>query len=136
MKMKTAKLYITSVLIFLTLDGIWLGLITPSFYQEQLGSIINLNLNPVAAGIFYMIFQAGLLYFAILPGLEINNWKEGAKRGAFLGGLCYATYDLTNWATIENWPILVVVVDLLWGMIITGVTAALVVRIFQEKRNK
>jgi len=131
--MKFIKFYITSAIIFLVLDGLWLGLVAKEFYQNQLDSVINFVVYPLAAGIFYLIFQAGLLYFAILPGLKVGSWKEGAKRGILLGGLCYATYDLTNWATIANWPVLVVGVDLVWGMIITGVTAGSVVKIFNKE---
>jgi uncharacterized membrane protein len=121
MKKKVA-IYLISLLIFLFLDSIWLGVIAQTMYQEQLGPIVNIKFNLMAAAIFYALYVMGILYFAILPA---KNWKAGLKRGAILGGLCYATYDMTNLATIENWPISVTAIDIVWGMLITGATAGI-----------
>ena len=114
--------FLITAIIFLLLDALWLGIIAQSLYQEHLGTIINLEFNFYFAGLFYLIYIFGMIYFA-----EINhsNWKKSLKRGIILGGLCYATYDFTNWATIKDWPYFIVIIDVVWGMLITGLTAGL-----------
>ena len=126
--MRTIYIYLLSFIVFLLLDGIWLGYITPEFYQEQLGEVIDMSVRPAAAGIFYLCYIAGIMYFIILPALADQQANQALWRGALLGGLCYATYDMTNWATIAGWPGIVVIVDVLWGMFITGMTSFIVVK--------
>jgi len=75
--------------------------------------------------IFYLIYIGGILFFAVLPSLREQNWQKALLNGAVLGGLCYATYDLTNMATISRWPLVVVVVDIIWGIVLTGAVSVL-----------
>ena len=108
------------------LDGLWLGLVARKFYKTHLGYIMTDKPNWFAAGLFYLIFVVGVTVFIVYPG-----WKNGegllkiALLGALFGLTAYATYDLTNQATLKNWPVIVTVVDLAWGTIIGASVSAL-----------
>lgn len=123
--MKYISLFLITTLVFFAIDMIWLGIIAKNFYREKLGFIFTGEVNWWAAVIFYLIYIAGILYFSIIPGLDAGNWKMVLLNGAILGFLCYATYDLTNMATIKQWPLIVVVVDIIWGTVLTGSVAIL-----------
>ncbi len=116
------KLYIIAFSVFLTIDMVWLGLIAKNFYREQIGTLMKPDINWIAAIIFYLIFIIGLVVFAIAPAVEKGLWTHALIFGALFGFICYATYDLTNLAIAKDWPLLVTIVDMLWG----GVLAALV----------
>lgn len=118
--MKNLLIYSIATVIFFALDMVWLGLIAKNFYREKLGFILAPDVNWWAAIIFYLIYIGGILHFAILPAMREHRWQTALIQGAVLGFLCYATYDLTNMATIKNWPLKVVVVDIIWGMVLTG----------------
>lgn len=109
------KLYAMTFAVFLVIDLIWLGLVARSFYQEQLGFIMKANVNWVAAIIFYLIFIAGLIFFVLNPALEQGSWVFALLAGAFFGFVTYSTYDLTNLATLKDWPLTVTIVDIAWG---------------------
>ena len=113
------KVYGVALSVFLVVDLIWIGIIARNFYQEQLGFILASSPNWTAAIIFYLMFVAGLLFFAVAPGLKETGLKDSLFRAAVFGILTYGTYDLTNLALIEGWPVLVTVVDILWGMILS-----------------
>lgn len=123
--MKYISLFIISTLIFFAIDMLWLGVLARNFYREKLAFVFTGDVNWVAAIIFYLIYIAGILYFIVIPGFEQHNWKMVLLNGALLGFLCYATYDLTNMATIKQWPLIVVLVDILWGTVLTGSVAVL-----------
>lgn len=110
-------LYAISVPIFFLIDLIWLGVIARPFYQSQLASLLG-PVNWVAAISFYLIFLLGLTFFAILPAAEAGQWQIALLYGALFGFFTYATYDLTNLATLKDWPLLVVVVDIIWGVVL------------------
>ena len=118
--MKTLFTYIISTVIFFAIDMVWIGFIARNFYKEKLGFIISPNVNWAAAIIFYLIYIGGILFFAVLPSLKDANWQTALLNGAVLGLVCYATYDLTNMATIDKWPLVVVVADIIWGIVLTG----------------
>lgn len=122
--MKKLGLYLNTLLIFLILDGIWLGVIASEFYANELSFIMAEKVNWVAAFVFYVLFVLGLLYFVLIPSSK-KQLKSIFIRGAFFGLITYATYDLTNLATIENWPVLVSIIDLFWGSFLGGTTAFL-----------
>jgi len=113
------KLYIIAVLTFLGIDIIWLTFVAKNFYAKQIGYLMAKNPNLIAALIFYLIFIAGLVFFVIIPSLEDKNWTKVLISGAFFGLVTYATYDLTNLATIKDWPITLTIVDLIWGTILS-----------------
>jgi len=109
------KLYIIALLTFLGIDTVWLTFVAKNFYAKQIGYLMAKNPNLIAALIFYLIFIAGLVFFVITPSLEDKNWTKVLISGAFFGLVTYATYDLTNLATIKDWPITLTIVDLIWG---------------------
>jgi uncharacterized membrane protein len=113
------KVYGVALSVFLVVDLIWIGIIARTFYQDQLGFILASSPNWTAAIIFYLMFVAGLLFFAVVPGLKETGLKDSLFRAALFGILTYGTYDLTNLALIEGWPVLVTVVDIIWGMILS-----------------
>ncbi len=111
----TAKLYVIALSIFLALDMVWLGVIARNFYKNQIGFLLRTDVHWLAAIIFYLLFIAGLIVFVVQPALTKQSSVHALLFGAFFGLVTYATYDLTNLATVKNWPLLVTVVDLLWG---------------------
>ena len=110
------KLYFITLPIFLIIDMIWLGLVAKNFYAKHIGFLMKTNVNWTAAIIFYLIFIIGLIVFVITPALKENSWVTALLLGALFGFITYATYDLTNLATIKDWPVIVTIVDLIWGM--------------------
>jgi uncharacterized membrane protein len=114
------KLFLIAFPVFLGIDMVWLTLIAKKFYAEQLGFLMSKNPNLLAAIIFYLIFIAGLIVFVITPALDKKSWMSAILMGAFFGLVTYATYDLTNLATIKNWPLIITVIDLIWGMFVSA----------------
>ncbi len=119
------KQYFLALFIFIILDALWLGLIAKDFYKQNIGYLMTENIRWIAAVIFYLIYIAGIIFFAVNPALKDNSLQTAAVYGAILGFICYATYDLTNLATIKNWPLKVTIIDLIWGTIITSSVAFL-----------
>lgn len=120
------KLYLASFGTFLLIDTIWLSFVASWFYQEQIGFLLSKSPNIVAAGAFYALFIVGLLYFVVLPALKVKKTKLPTVlfAGGFFGLVTYATYDLTNYATIANWPLLLVIVDMIWGTVLSAAVAS------------
>jgi uncharacterized membrane protein len=114
------KLYFIALPVFLAIDALWLGLVAKNFYKDQIGFLMKAEINWLSTVVFYLIFIAGLVFFVVLPALEKNSWSYALLAGILFGLVTYATYDLTNMATIKDWPVLVTVVDLFWGMFIAG----------------
>jgi len=110
------KLYVLTVPIFFIIDLLWLGVVARGFYRRQLDFILSPQVNWAAAVVFYLIYIAGILFFAVRPAMTNNSWGQAAVLGALFGFFTYATYDLTNLATIKNWPLIIVVVDIIWGV--------------------
>lgn len=109
------KLYLIALVVFLIVDAIWLSTIANKFYSQHLGYIMKAKPNYIAAAIFYLLFIVGLVYFVILPGVNDGNIWKVILSGFLFGFMTYATYDLTNLATIKDWPLIVTIVDLIWG---------------------
>ena len=117
--------YVAALIVFLVIDAFWLGVIAADFYQERLAAFMTGPVNlPPALG-FYLLYIVGIVVFAIAPALESGAWRTAALRGALLGLIAYATYDLTNLATLPDWPVSVALVDMVWGAVLTGTTATL-----------
>ncbi len=114
------KLYIIALPVFFIIDMIWLGLIAKNFIREQIGFLMKTNLNWFAAIIFYLLFIAGLVVFVLSPSFEKKDWLNALYLGALFGLFTYSTYDLTNLATIKDWPLLVTIVDIIWGMVLSA----------------
>jgi len=119
------KLYLLTVPVFFIIDLIWLGVVAKSFYQKNLKYILSPNVNWTAAIIFYLIYIAGILIFAVLPALAKDSLRHAAVWGALFGFFTYATYDLTNLALLKDWPIVIVIVDILWGVVLCSAVATL-----------
>jgi uncharacterized membrane protein len=118
------KLYLATVPVFFLIDIVWLAFVARGFYKKHLDFILSSKVNWTAALVFYLIFISGILLFAVVPALEKNSLARAAVLGGLFGFFTYATYDLTNLATIEGWPIVVVVVDMLWGTVLCSAVAA------------
>lgn len=124
--------YLTSLGVMTLLDAAWLGWIAPSFYKKHIGFILAEKTNWIAAVAFYLIFILGVTVFVVYPG-----WKDsfGLVKIGLLGGVfglvTYATYDLTNQATIKNWPAIVTFVDLLWGTVLTASVSIVAVSVLR-----
>ena len=115
-------IYLISVPIFFIIDIIWLGLVARPFYQTYLADFLG-PVNWTAAVIFYLLFIVGLTFFATLPAVEAGQWQMALIYGLLFGFFTYATYDLTNLATLKDWPLIVVMVDIIWGSILGGSVA-------------
>ena len=109
------RIYLVAVVVFFGIDLIWLGVVAQRFYQNQIGFLLAPKVNWPAAITFYLLYIVGLIYFSVRPALLSNSWQTALLTGAFFGFITYATYDLTNLATLKDWPLLVTVVDLMWG---------------------
>lgn len=114
------KSYLITIIVFFAIDMVWLTLVARGFYKKYLGYIMSPEVNWPAAIAFYLIFIAGLLYFSILPAVEARSLARAIISGALFGLVTYATYDLTNYATLRDWPFIVVAVDLVWGVVISS----------------
>ncbi|MFI3284955.1 MAG: DUF2177 family protein [Erysipelotrichaceae bacterium] len=119
------KLFMITLLIFLVVDFVWLAFISRSFYQQQLGHLMSEKINWVAACIFYVLFVCALIYFVIQPSLQTQNIQQLIISSLFFGLITYATYDLTNLATLASWPLVVSLVDIVWGSGLSLVTSLL-----------
>src|SRR5210317_676600 len=119
------KLYGLRVPVFFLIDLIWLGVVAKGFYQKNLNYILSPNVNWTAAIIFSLIYIAGILIFAVLPAVAKDSLRHAAVWGALFGFFTYATYDLTNLALLRDWPLNIVFVDILWGVVLCSVVASL-----------
>ena len=118
--LKLLSSYAIATVFFFAIDMLWLGVIAKKLYREKLGFILSDEVNWTAALVFYFIYIAGILFFAVYPALRNFSWQTALLNGAVLGFLCYATYDLTNMATIAKWPLQIVLIDIVWGTVLTG----------------
>lgn len=126
-------LYFLSIPVFFIIDMLWLGVVAKSFYQTKLGHLVG-PVNWWAAILFYLVFLLGLTYFATYPTVTRGVLASGVVLGALFGFFTYATYDLTNQATLRDWPISVTLVDIIWGTflgaVVTAVTYILYAKFF------
>jgi uncharacterized membrane protein len=113
------KLYLITLLAFFAIDMIWLGVVARTFYRKHIGFLLTPSPNWTAAIIFYLLFIAGILVFVVVPGLKDGSLRSTMLRAALFGLITYATYDLTNLATVKDWPVIVTVVDLIWGTVLS-----------------
>jgi uncharacterized membrane protein len=117
--------YCATLLAFVGIDFVWLSFAGDWLYRPTLKDILLDGFRPVPAVAFYLLYAAGLVIFAVRPGLEANALRLAAGNGALLGFLAYATYDLTNHATLRNWTTSLTRADLAWGTVVSAVAAAL-----------
>jgi uncharacterized membrane protein len=123
--MKYVLPYIVTLVVFLAIDAVWLGYVARGLYARELADIMRRPPNFMAAGAFYFLYAAGVVFFAVLPGLREGSITTALMMGAVLGLVAYGTYDLTNLSVMKGFPLSIAIIDLIWGTVLTGATAAI-----------
>lgn len=118
--MNILKVFIFTFISFLAIDLVWLGVLAKDIYQKHIGFLLAPKPNWVAAIVFYLLYVAGVLFFASYPAYKTGLVKNAVIYGALLGLLTYGTYDLTNLAVLKNWPLQITIIDLIWGTFLTA----------------
>lgn len=118
-----AALYLTTLLTCLAIDLTWLTVVAKSFYTKHLGFLMSSNPNLLVGLLFYLLFTVGLLTFVVLPALETQSFGKALSLGFFFGLVVYSAYDLTNQAIVKDWPLIVTIVDMLWGATLSCVVS-------------
>jgi uncharacterized membrane protein len=113
------KLYLATLIAFFAIDMVWIGLVARTFYRNYLGFLLTPTIDWFATVLFYLLFILGILVFVVVPGLQDNSLKATILRAVLFGLVTYATYDLTNLATVKNWPVLITVIDMAWGTVLS-----------------
>lgn len=121
--MRYALAYATTLITFLAIDAVWLTTMSQRLYRRYIGDILVDSFNPAPAALFYLIYVAGIVVFATTPAFSNGRWTTAAINGALYGFFAYATYDLTNQATIRGWPTIISVADICWGSLLSAVAA-------------
>lgn len=116
-------MYLVAFITFFTVDLVWLGVVANKMYKKYLGFIMTSSPNWFAAIMFYLLYIAGVVFFVVGPAIEKKSWSYALFAGMFFGFVTYSTYDLTNLATVRNWPIFITIVDLLWGTTLGGIVS-------------
>jgi uncharacterized membrane protein len=118
-----AKAYFLTFLVFLAVDFLWLGLVARRFYHRYLGHFLSEEVNWAAAFSFYLLFVFGMMIFVIYPAFKANTVAQAIWLGMLYGLVTYATFDLTNLALLKDWPATIVVVDIIWGIVLSGLVS-------------
>jgi uncharacterized membrane protein len=121
--LKLLVTYLSTTAVMVMIDLVWLGLIAKPIYQQGIGHLMAEKPNIAAAISFYLLFPIGLMIFAILPEATEPGWQQTAICGALFGFFAYATYDLTNLATLKNYPLKLALIDIIWGTLVSGISA-------------
>jgi len=116
--------YILTALVFFAIDLAWLGLVARNMYNRYIGHLMSSQVNWVPAVVFYLAFVVGILVFAVYPSVDKDSLLRAILLGALFGFFTYSTYDLTNLATLKDWPLSITIIDIAWGMILTGAVSA------------
>ena len=116
---KIVLIYLLTAVVFFIIDILWIGFIANGMYDKWIGHLRG-EVNWYAAMIFYSIFIMGILFYGVFPGLERESVQHALMYGALFGFFTYATYDLTNLATLKDWPVQMVIVDMLWGVFLSS----------------
>jgi uncharacterized membrane protein len=119
-----AVAYFATLVVFLLADMLWLGTMVNRIYRPALGDILSASVNFPPALVFYLVYPIGLVIFAVMPGLRSGSVATAATYGALFGFFTYATYDLSNYATLRNWTLQVTIVDIAWGTVLGAIAAA------------
>ena len=115
--------YAGTALVFFGLDFVWLTNMASGFYRSRIGELLLAQPKLGVAGLFYLVYVAGLVHFAVLPAMRAGSWVTALMKGALLGLVAYGTYDMTNLSTLKNWSVSVTIVDLAWGVALSAVAA-------------
>lgn len=122
--MTYAIAYLSTAVVFFALDYVWLTRVAIGFYRQNIGELLLATPNFAAAGVFYLFYVIGIVYFAVMPAVTANSVLTALLNGAILGLLAYGTYDMTNLATLKGWSLSVSIVDMAWGAVLTATAAA------------
>jgi len=122
--MAYAIAYLVSLLVMAGLDFLWLTNTSAALYRRDLGPLLAEQPRMGVAVVFYLAYAAGMVIFAIRPALAAGDWRAAALYGALFGFFAYATYDLTNFATMKVWTLRVTLLDIGWGMLLTAAAAS------------
>lgn len=133
--MQYLRPYVVTLAVVIVLDLLWLGVVASGFYRAQLGHLLADGVYWPAAILFYICCALGLMVFVIVPALASRSVKKAALMGAVFGFMAYMTYDLTNMATMRDWPLLVTIADIVWGMVLTTI-AALAATMFELRATR
>ena len=132
--MALIKSYVVTFVVFIILELFWLNILAKNLYQQEIGYIMKSKPSLIPAVLFSLLFVGGLVFFVVNPAIEQNSWSYALFAGIFYGLITYATYTLTNLANLDNWPLKVTIIDLLWGMVLGG--AASMISFFILNRFK
>ena len=116
--------YLLIALVFLAIDLVWLGLVARNTYSRYIGHLMSNRVNWIAAVVFYLAFIVGILVFAVYPSVDKDSLLRAIVLGALFGFFTYSTYDLTNLATLKDWPLSITIVDITWGTVLTCLVSA------------
>lgn len=129
--------YFIAAVVFAIIDYVWLTRVGPNLYRPTLDEILLDDIRWGPAITFYLVYLVGIVWFGVRPGLLAGSVKMALFNGALFGGIAYATYDLTNYATLKAWTLTITISDILWGATLSGSTAAitawLVMMVFGRK---
>ena len=121
---KSIVAYCLTAVVFFAIDIVWLGFIAKNLYSKYLGHLLRPDVNWIAGGLFYLLYIIGILIFAVYPAVNKNSFGHAIIMGALFGFFAYATYDLTNLATLRDWPLAISVIDIAWGVFLTGTVSS------------
>ncbi|SAL45767.1 hypothetical protein AWB67_01951 [Caballeronia terrestris] len=121
--------FAVAAVVFLVLDGLWLGVIGRGLYQREIGALLLEQPNFGAAAVFYVLYIGAMTYFCVMPGIAESSAARALINGVLFGAIAYATYDLTNLATLKGWSTTIVIVDIAWGAFATAVASAAAVAV-------
>ena len=124
---KTIPAYLTTLIVFIAIDMIWLLWLARPTYVAEMGDILRKQPNLIAAVAFYLLYAAGLMFFAIQPALKSGSWIQGLMLGAAMGLVAYGTYDLTNLSVMNGFGLKIALIDMAWGTFLSAITSMLVV---------
>jgi uncharacterized membrane protein len=120
--MKYILLYVLTFIVFLAIDAVWLLLISKNLYSKEIGHLMADKALLLPALIFYLLFVVGILIFAVVPGYQAQSLSKTLMLSALFGLMTYATYDLTNLATLRDWPLKITIIDIIWGTTVSTLT--------------
>jgi uncharacterized membrane protein len=121
--MKFLIAYLATAVVFLVIDYIWLGYVMKDYFQTQLAHLMADEVNFGIAALFYIFYAAGVVYLCVMPALSDGDWSKALINGAIIGFLSYGAYDVTNAATLRDWPMMMSVIDVAWGTALTALSA-------------
>jgi uncharacterized membrane protein len=116
--------YVVTLIAFVAIDMVWLGWLARATYMAEMGDLLRKQPNLVAAILFYLVYAAGLMFFAVWPGLKTGSLVQTMALAAALGFVAYGTYDLTNLSVMNGFSVKIAIIDLLWGTCLSAMASA------------